>query len=59
MQTDLEQLGTNSSEYAKALRDMMDPITRPLNKVKGMTYNQILAALQFQIPNFAGLKQYL
>jgi hypothetical protein len=46
------------SEFAKAPPGKMDRIPPP-EKVKGMTYDQIEAALRLGAPKLAWLKQYL
>jgi hypothetical protein len=51
-------LRTVISEFAKAFPGKTDRIP-PLEKVKGMTYDQIEAALRFGAPKLAWLKHYL
>jgi hypothetical protein len=54
----LIMLRTVISEFAKAFPGKTDRIPPP-EKVKGMTYDQIEAALQFGAPKLASLKHYL
>jgi hypothetical protein len=51
-------LRTVISEFAKAFPGKTDRIPPP-EKVKGMTYDQIEAALRLGAPKLAWLKQYL